>query len=342
MFRAALGAAVMNTRANLAPLLTRFFTQRLIGQRNVSPHTLASYRDSFRLLLQFANKRLKKTPSQFCIEEMDAPLIDDFLKYLEKNRGITPRSRNLRLTAIRSFFKYISYELPEHSAQIQRVLAIPTKRYTHAEVNYLKRPEIDALLASPDRKAWSGRRDHAWILLAVQTGVRVSELTGLTRQDVYLDTGTHIHVLGKGRKERCTPLTKEAVSVLKAWMKEIGSDDGQILFPNQHGSRLSRDGVQYLLKKHITIACQNCPSLQGKRISPHVLRHTSAMELLQAGVDTSVIALWLGHESVETTQIYLQADLEMKEKMMSKISPHNEHPVRYMPDDELLAFLKSL
>lgn len=331
-----------NTQANLASFLTRFFTQRLIQQRNVSPHTIASYRDSFRLLLQFANKRLKKTPSTFSIEDLDAPLIHDFLKHLEKNRGITTRSRNLRLTAIRSFFKFISYELPEHSAQIQRILAIPTKRCTHAQINYLKRAEVDALLASPDRKTWSGRRDHAWILLAVQTGVRVSELTGLTRQHVSLDTGAHIHVLGKGRKERCTPLTKEAVSVLKAWMKEIGSHDEQILFPNHHGGRLSSDGIQYLLKKHISLACQSCPSLKDKRVSPHVLRHTSAMELLQAGIDTSVIALWLGHESVETTQVYLQADLAMKEKIMSKILPHNEYPVRYKPDDGLLAFLKSL
>lgn len=332
----------MKTQANFASFLTRFFTQRLIQQSNVSPHTIASYRDSFRLLLQFADKRLKKTPSKLSIEDLDAPLIHDFLKHLEKDRGVTTRSRNLRLTAIRSFFKFISYELPEHSAQIQRILAIPTKRCTHAQVNYLKRHEVEALLASPDRKTWSGRRDHAWILLAIQTGVRVSELTGLTRQGVSLETGAHIHVLGKGRKERCTPLTQEAVSVLKAWMKEIASSDEQVVFPNQHNGRFSSDGIQYLLKKHLIIACQNCPSLQDKRVSPHVLRHTCAMELLQAGIDTSVIALWLGHESVETTQIYLQADLAMKEKVMSKMQPHGEYPARYKPDDGLLAFLKSL
>jgi site-specific recombinase XerD len=332
----------MKTLANFASFLTRFFTQQLMQQANVSPHTIASYRDSFRLLLRFANIRLKKTPSKLSIEDLDAPLIHDFLKYLEKDRGITARSRNLRLTAIRSFFKFISYELPEHSAQIQRILAIPTKRCTHAQVNYLRRTEVEALLASPDRNDWSGRRDHAWILLAIQTGVRVSELTGLTRQDVSLETGAHIHVLGKGRKERCTPLTQEAVSVLKAWMKEIASNDEQVLFPGQHDGRLSSDGIQYLLKKHLIIACQNCPSLQDKRVSPHVLRHTCAMELLQAGIDTSVIALWLGHESVETTQVYLHADLAMKEKIMSKIQPHDEHPARYQPDDGLLAFLKSL
>jgi site-specific recombinase XerD len=197
----------MTAVANFAVLLTRFFTVRLIQQRNVSPHTIAAYRDSFRLLLQFASKRLKKAPSKFCIEDIDAPLISDFLNDLEKNRGIATRSRNLRLTSIRSFFKFISFELPELSAQFQRILAIPTKRCGHAQVNYLKRPEVDALLAAPDQNTWSGRRDHAWILLAVQTGIRVSELTGLTRQDVSLDTGAHIHVLGKGRKERCTCLT---------------------------------------------------------------------------------------------------------------------------------------
>ncbi len=332
----------MNTNSNFAVFLTRFFTERLIGQRKVSPHTIASYRDCFRLMLQFAAKRLRKKPTDFHIEDIDAPLISDFLDVLEKERRITTRSRNLRLTAIRSFFKFISYELPDHSAQIQRVLAIPTKRCTHVQVSYLKKLEINALLAAPDRSTWSGRRDHAWILLTVQTGVRVSELTGLTRRDISLDTGANIHVLGKGRKERCTPITKETKAVLRAWIKELPPGGEQILFPNRHGGRLSNDGVQYLLKKHTVVACNNCPSLKNKRVSPHVLRHTSAMELLQAGIDTSVIALWLGHESVETTQIYLEADLAMKEKILAKISPHNEHPVRFKPDDALLTFLKSL
>jgi site-specific recombinase XerD len=246
------------------------------------------------------------------------------------------------LTAIRSFFRYIAYELPDHAAQIQRILAIPAKRCVHVQVNYLTRPEVDALLAAPDQSTWSGRRDHAWILLAVQTGIRVSELTGLTHQDVSLNTGAHVHVMGKGRKERCTPLTKTARAVLKAWMKQPMPGDGRVLFPNRSGGRLSNDGVQYLLAKHVTVACHLCPSLQTKRVSPHVLRHTSAMELLHAGVDTSVIALWLGHESSETTQIYLEADLAMKEKMLEKVAPHTGRPCRYQPDDTLLEFLKSL
>jgi len=332
----------MIPHANFASLLTRFFTQRLMLQGNVSPHTIASYRDSFRLLLSFTHTRLKKTPSTLCFKDLDAPLIQDFLKYLEEDRKIGIRSRNLRLTAIRSFFKFVSFELPEHSAQIQRVLAIPSKRCIHGQVNYLTRAEVEALLASPVRSNRSGRRDHAWLLLAIQTGVRVSELTGLTRRDVNLETGPHIKVLGKGRKERATPLTQEAVRVLSAWMKEITLANEQVLFPNRHNGRLSNDGIQYLLKKHLDIAYQNCPSLQDKRVSPHVLRHTCAMELLQAGIDTSVIALWLGHESVETTQVYLQADLALKEKIMAKVQPHNEHPARYQPDDSLLSFLKSL
>ena len=332
----------MKTTASFAPLLTRFFTDRLIQQRHASPHTIASYRDTFKLLLQFAHQRLKKEPSRLIVPDIDAPLVNAFLNELETCRNITARSRNLRLTAIRSFFRYIAYELPDHAAQIQRILAIPTKRCVHAQVSYLTRPEVDALLAAPDRSTWSGRRDHAWLLLAVQTGLRVSELTGLTHQDVSLSTGAHVHVMGKGRKERATPLTKAARAVLKAWMKEATPGDGHVLFPNRSGGRLSNDGVQYLLSKHVVEACHVCPSLKSKRISPHVLRHTSAMELLHAGVDTSVIALWLGHESNETTHIYLEADLAMKEKILEKVSPHGERPFRYKPDDALLAFLKSL
>lgn len=323
-------------------LLTRFFTERLIQQRHTSPNTIDSYRDTFRLMLQFAKKQLGKEPSSLTVEDIDASLVNAFLNDLEDSRGITARSRNLRLTAIRSFFRYIAYELPDNANQIQRVLAIPTKSYAHVQINYLTRPEVDALLAAPDQSTWSGRRDHTWILLAVQTGLRVSELTGLCRQDVSLETGAHIHVLGKGRKERCMPITKAVRAVLKAWMKEPILGEGKILFPNRRGGRLSNDGVQYLLKKHKVKACKVCPSLRSKRVSPHVLRHTSAMELLQAGVDTSVIALWLGHESIETTHIYLEADLAMKEKILEKTSPHNGLSVRYKPDDALLTFLKAL
>jgi site-specific recombinase XerD len=246
------------------------------------------------------------------------------------------------LTAIRSFFGYAAFELPERAEQIQRVLAIPAKRYPHEQVHYLSRQEIDALLAAPDRNTWSGRRDHAWLLLAVQTGLRLSELTGLRREDTHLGTGAYVHVLGKGRKERCTPLTKQTTAVLQAWLKEPALGEDQVLFPNRRGGRLSNDGVQYLLEKHAATASEACPSLRSKRVSPHVLRHTAAMELLQAGTDPTVIALWLGHESVETTHIYLEADLAMKQKVLAKTTPHEGCPGVYKPDDALLAFLKTL
>jgi len=323
-------------------LLTRFFSQRLIQQRQASPHTISSYRDTFRLLLQFARVRLGKEPSRLAWEDIDAPLIGAFLDDLQERRGIGARSRNLRLTAIRSFFGYAAYELPERAEHIQRVLGIPAKRYPHEQVHYLDRQEIDTLLAAPDHNTWSGRRDHAWLLLAVQTGLRLSELTGLRREDTHLGAGAYVHVLGKGRKERCTPLTEQTVAVLKAWLQEPALGQGRILFPNRRGGRLSNDGVQYLLAKHVTTANEACPSLHSKRISPHVLRHTAAMELLQAGTDPTVIALWLGHESVETTRIYLEADLAMKQKILAKTTPHEGCPSVYQPDDALLAFLKGL
>ena len=323
-------------------LLTRFFSQRLMQQRQASPHTISSYRDTFRLLLQFAKVRLGKEPSRLAWEDVDAPLISAFLDDLQEHRGIGARSRNLRLTAIRSFFSYAAYELPDRAEQIQRVLAIPAKRYPHEQVHYLSRQEIDALLAAPDQNNWSGRRDHAWLLLAVQTGLRLSELTGLTHEDTHLGAGAYVHVLGKGRKERCTPLTKQTTAVLQAWLKEPALGEGHILFPNRRGGRLSNDGVQYLLAKHAATASEVCPSLRSKRVSPHVLRHSAAMELLQAGIDPTVIALWLGHESVETTHIYLEADLAMKQKVLAKTTPHEGCPGVYKPDDALLAFLKTL
>jgi len=332
----------MTSTPSLAALLESFFTQRLMKQRSVSSHTISSYRDTFRLLLQFAQQRLGKPPSRLALEEIDAPLIVAFLDEMEKSRGISPRSRNLRLTAIRSFFHYAALEAPAQSAQIQRVLAIPGKRHIRTLVHFLTRPEVEALLAAPDQHRWSGRRDHALLLVAVQTGLRLSELTGIERQDVTLGTGAHIRVVGKGRKERCVPLTKQTVAVLQAWLREPVRGNTQTLFPNARGGHLSADGVQYLLAKHTAVACKSCPSLQQKRVTPHVLRHTMAMELLQAGVDRAVIALWLGHESVETTQIYLDADLALKEQALAKTNPVKGVPKRYQPDDELLAFLKQL
>lgn len=332
----------MKSNATLAALLENFFTQRLMSQRQASPHTISSYRDTFRLLLLFAQRRLHKPPSRLAFEEIDAPLIAAFLDDLEKSRGIIARSRNLRLTAIRSFFHYAAYEEPSRASQIQRVLAIPGKRHTRALVHFLNRPEVDALLAAPDKQTWFGRRDHALLLVAVQTGLRLSELTSLQRHDVSLGTGAHVRCVGKGRKERCTPLTKMTVAVLKAWLREPARHNAETLFPSASGGRLSPDSVADLLAKQVAHACDVCPSLRKKRVTPHVLRHTTAMELLQAGVDRSVIALWLGHESVETTQIYLDANLALKEETLAKTRPHDGRPGRYRADDELLAFLRRL
>jgi site-specific recombinase XerD len=333
----------MRSTSSLAALLQSFFTQRLMQQRQASPYTIASYRDTFRLLLKFAQKRLQKAPAQLAFEEMDAPLIAEFLQDLEKNRGTSPRSRNLRLTAVRSFFRYAAYESPAHSAQIQRVLAIPSKRYDRVQVEFLSRPEIDALLKAPDPKSWAGRRDYLLLLVAIQTGLRLSELIRLKRQDVVLGTGAHVRCIGKGRKERSTPLTKQATRSLKAWMRELPDGDNQRVFPNARGRPLNGDGVRYILAKHIAIAAKDCPSLRKKNVTPHVLRHTMAMELLQAGVDRAVIALWLGHESVETTQVYLSAHLALKQKILNKTAlPGGRKSGRYRPDDKLLEFLKGL
>jgi site-specific recombinase XerD len=332
----------MSTTLHFPTLLQRFFTQRLMQQRRASPHTIGSYRDSFRLLLHFAQARLGKPPTQLTFEQIDAPFIAAFLDELQKERGIAARTRNLRLTAIRSFFRYAAFEAPDHAAQIQRVLAIPGMRYTRTQVGFLTRAEVEALLAAPDSHTWSGRRDHALLLLAVQSGLRLSELTAIRRDAVILGTGAHIRVLGKGRKQRATPLTKQTAAVLKAWMCEIPDDAEATVFPSARGARLSADGVQYLLAKHLAVASKTCPSLRHKRVTPHVLRHTAAMELLQAGVDRAVIALWLGHESVETTQMYLDANLALKEQALAKTNPPEGKPARYRPDDQLLAFLKAL
>src|SRR5271156_2537694 len=332
----------MTTPASLASLLERFFTQRLMQQRQASPHTISSYRDSFRQFLKFIQQRLCKPPSRLTFEEIDAPLIVAFLDDLEKHKGISVRSRNLRLTAIHSFFRYAAFEAPAHSAQIQRALAIPSKRFARTLVPFLARPEVEALLAAPDRRSWSGRRDHAFMLVAVQTGLRLSEMTGLKREDLILGAGAHVRVIGKGRKERCTPLARSTLAVLTTWLREPQRGTDDVLFPSAMGRRLSVHGVQYLLNKHRTTASTSCPSLKQKRVTVHRLRHTMAMDLLQAGVDRAVIALWLGHESVETTQIYLDATLAMKEHALAKTSPPHGKPGRYHPGDRLLGFLNSL
>lgn len=332
----------MTTLANFPGLLEAFFTDRLMRQRQASPHTIASYRDTFRLLLDFVSLRLKKAPSALSLADLDAPLIGAFLDHLERARGISARTRNVRLAAIHSFFKYAAFQQPAHSALIQRVLAMPSKRYDKSAIEFLSRSEIDALVAAPDQQTWIGRRDRALLLLAVQSGLRVSEQLGLRCQDVALGTGAHVRCRGKGRKERCTPLRKETVMVLRAWLREQNGPPENPLFPNIRGGQLSRDAVEDLLAKHVRTASLRCPSLKQKRVSPHVLRHTAAMDLLQHGVDRSVIALWLGHESVETTQMYLHANLQLKEAALARTAPLNVRAGRYRPGDRLLAFLNSL
>jgi len=332
----------MSASLSFAPLLERFFLQRLMQQRQVSPHTISSCRDTFCRLLKFTQQCLHRAPARLLFEEINAPLVGKFLDHLEKHDGISIRTRNLRLTAIHSFFRYAAFEVPEHAAQIQRVLAIPSKRFTSTLVGFLTRPEVDALLAAPDRLTWSGRRDHAFILTAVQTGFRLSEMTGLKRDDLAFGTGAHLRVIGKGRRERCTPLAKSTRGVLNAWLREPQRGEDNILFPNARGGRLSVHGVQYMLNKHRNAAATSCPTLKGKRVTVHRLRHTMAVDLLQEGVDRSTIALWLGHQHVQTTQIYLDATLAMKERVLEKVTPHQGQPSRYRPDDRLLTFLKNL
>ena len=326
----------------LAPTLQAFFTDRLARQRQASPHTVAAYRDTWRLLLSYAATQAGRQPSELDLTDLDAPLIGTFLDHLERERGNSARTRNARLAAVHSLFRYAALRHPEHAEVIARVLAIPPKRFDKALVTWLTEPELAAVLAAPDRSTWAGRRDHALILLAAQTGLRLSELTGLTISDIHLGTGVHVSCTGKGRKQRITPLTTGTVAVLRAWLAERRGQPAQPLFPNRTGGRLSRDAIEHRLAKHTTTAAARCPSLNAKAITAHTLRHTAAMRLLHAGTDTSVIALWLGHEQAETTQIYLHADLELKERALARTTPLDTRPGRYRPPDKLLAFLEAL
>jgi site-specific recombinase XerD len=328
--------------STLAPTLEAFFTQRLHAERAASSHTIGAYRDTWRLLLLFVQDRTGKPPVQLDLADLDAKLIAAFLTWLEAERGNSVTTRNARLTAIRSLFRYAAVRHPEHAGLIQRVLAIPSKRHEQTTVCFLTPQEVDALLAAPDRTSWHGRRDHALLTLAVQTGLRVSELTSLTSSDLHLGTGACVYCVGKGRKQRVTPLTRQTVAVVKVWQRERAGNPTDPLFPGRHGRPLSTDAVAWLLAKHTTTATPHCPTLASKNVTPHVLRHTAAMRLLQAGVDTSVIALWLGHESVETTQIYLHADLALKERALARTTPPGTAPGRYHPPDKLLAFLEAL
>jgi integrase/recombinase XerD len=323
-------------------LLQSFFTDRLLHQRQASPHTIAGYRDCFRLLLHFAKEQLGKIPSKLRVEDLDAPFIGLFLDHLESARKNSARTRNARLGAIHSFFHYVALEEPGLALHCQRILAVPNKRHERRPIEFLNREEVDALLAVPNPSTWLGRRDRTLLLVGVQTGLRVSELIGLNCQDVALSTGAHVRCLGKGRKQRCTPLRPETARELTAWLRERHGLPDDPVFPSSRGGRLSRDAVERLITKYTHHAERTCPSLKRKKVSPHVLRHAAAMDLLHHGVDRSVIALWLGHESVETTQMYLHADMRLKEKALSRLAPLGVKPGRYRPDDKLLAFLESL
>jgi site-specific recombinase XerD len=330
------------TSIEFPALLQSFFTDRLIQQRRASPHTVAAYRNTFRLLLRFAAVRHRRPPSRLVIADLDAAFLGEFLDHLEGERGNCARSRNARLAALHAFFRYIALTEPAHALHCQRVLAIPSKRFERGIVEFLDEAEVEVLLDAPDCSTWIGRRDRAILLVAVQTGLRVSELTALRRQDVELGTGAHVRCYGKGRKLRCTPLRRDVVKVLDAWLRERPVAPDTPVFPSSRGGHLSEDAIERLVAKHTAAAQGCCPSLAGKRVTPHTLRHTAAMQLLRRGVDRTVIALWLGHESIETTQIYLHADLGLKEKALAHTTSSRLAPGRFRPDDKLLAFLEAL
>ena len=326
----------------LAPTLQAFLTDRLALQRQASGHTIAAYRDAIKMLVVFAARHAGKAPSRLDIADLDAPTVGAFLNHLENDRGNSVRTRNARLAAIHSLFGYAALRHPEHAADIARVLAIPPKRYDKALITYLTEDEITALLAAPDPDTWTGRRDQALLMLACQTGLRATELTSLTAGDVHLGTGAHVSCLGKGRKQRITPLTPATVTVLRRWLAERGGLPAGPLFITRRGTPLSRDALERRIAKYTATAAKSCPALLEKKVSPHVLRHSAAMRLLSAGIDTSVIALWMGHENTATTQVYIHADLALKERAIARTAPQNTAPGRYQPADDVLAFLDGL
>lgn len=326
----------------LAPTLQGFFTERLATQRNASGRTVAAYRDTFRLLLVFMAARTSAEPSTLDLGDLDAPAIGAFLVHLEGDRHNSARTRNARLAAIHSFFRYAALRHPEHADSIGRVLAIPNKRFDRALVAFLTREEAEALLEAPDRSTWIGRRDHALMSVAVQTGLRVSELTGLTRGDVHLGSGPHLRCVGKGRRERCTPLTAASRVVVQRWLDERGGDPVDPVFPSRRGSPLSSDAVQVLVAKYAAIAVERCPSLASKNVTPHVLRHSCAMFLRAAGVDLATIALILGHANLSSVMQYMHADLAIKDRALARTALPTVPPGRYRPSDTLLAWLDGL
>ena len=328
--------------ASFPALLQRFFTERLVTHQDASAHTVAAYRDTFRLLLRFVQARLGRAPSRLRLEDLDVGCLEAFLVHLERDRGNHPRTRNQRLSALHGFFRYVALSEPACSLQCQRVLAIPAKRCERGPVAFLTEEETTALLAAPNTATWMGRRDRTLLLLATQTGLRNSEITGLRRQDVELEAGAHVRCVGKGRKTRATPLRPDVAAVLKDWLAHQSGAPADPVFPSVRGGRLSADAMQRLVTRHTTTARRTCPSLNGKVVTPHTLRHAAAMALLQRGVDLSVIALWLGHESTETTEVYLHADMRLKERALAHATPSGLQPERYRAPDPVLAFLEGL
>lgn len=330
------------TAANLPALLQRFFTDRLRAQLGASPHTVASYRDTFRLLLVFATKRLRRPPSRMRVEDLDVAFVGRFLDHIERDRANTVATRNTRLAAVRSFFRFVAFTEPACSLQCQRVLAIPIKRHERHPVEFLTEHEATALVGAPNLQTWIGRRDRVLLLIATQTGLRNTEIRFLRRRDVDLCGGAHVRCTGKGRKTRCTPLRRDVAAILGAWLAERDEGPDEPVFPSSRGGFLSADALQRLVERHVATATAACPSLANRSITPHTLRHTAAMTLLRRGVDQTVIALWLGHESIETTQIYLHADMRLKERALGRADPRGAAPARFRPKDRLLAFLESL
>ena len=327
----------------LAPLLQGFFTDRLVRQRGASPATIAAYRDTFRLLLTHLQQVTGTHPADLRLEDLDAPAITGFLDHLEHDRGNLARTRNTRLAAIRSFYRYASLREPAHAGQIARVLAIPQKRYDKAQITYLTKPEATALIAAPDRGRWEGRRDHVFLALAIHTGLRISELLSLRRADITLGAVAQVRCTGKGRKERAVPLTPTTAKVLRTWLREIPTGPDAAVFGTRAGRPLSRDAIEHRLAIHTATASTSCLTISGKHVTAHLLRHTCAMNLLHAGVDSAVIAMWLGHEDLRSTQAYLHADMTIKERALERTRPPGVSPGRYQPrDDTLLAFLEAL
>jgi site-specific recombinase XerD len=333
---------VRSSQLSFPRLLQDFFLRRLVKERRVSAHTIASYRDTFELLLGFAEKRTGQTPSALTLQDLDAPMVLAFLDHLETERGNSPRTRNLRLTAIRSFLRYASVREPTALPVAQRVLAIPAKRFDRPALDYLSRSEVEALLDAPDRSTWSGQRDTVLLAVLYNTGARVSEITGLRVADVLLDRASALHLHGKGRKERVIPLWKSTAAHLRKWLPRVDRGPEAPVFPNRAGNRLSRSGVEHRLRVALASASRRCPSLATRRISPHTLRHTTAMHLLQSGADLTVIALWLGHEDTSTTHLYVEADLAMKEAALRRVDDPAPRPVRFRASDRLLTFLDAL